>query len=75
MKIIIPMAGTGARFVAAGYKDPKPLIRLASDNRMIMEHVLDMFSEPEDEFIFICNEDTWRRRTCAKSSKPFGPAA
>lgn len=56
MKIIIPMAGTGARFVAAGYKDPKPLIRLSSDNRMIIEHVLDMFTDPTDEFIFICND-------------------
>jgi NDP-sugar pyrophosphorylase family protein len=56
MKIVIPMAGTGARFVAAGYTDPKPLIRLSSDNRMIIEHVLDMFTDPTDEFIFICNE-------------------
>jgi NDP-sugar pyrophosphorylase family protein len=55
MKIIIPMAGTGQRFVDAGYKEPKPLIRL-NDNRRILEHVLDMF--PGDhEFVFICNED------------------
>lgn len=66
MKIIVPMAGTGARFVAQGYPDPKPLIRLSSDNRMIIEHVLDMFNDPGDEFIFICNdrhlEDTQMRR-------------
>jgi NDP-sugar pyrophosphorylase family protein len=52
--------------VAAGYTDPKPLIRLASDNRMIIEHVLDMFQDPDDEFIFICNdrhlEDTKMKR-------------
>lgn len=66
MKIIVPMAGTGARFVAQGYAAPKPLIRLACDNRMIIEHVLDMFNDPSDEFIFICNErhleDTKMRR-------------
>jgi NDP-sugar pyrophosphorylase family protein len=56
MKIVIPMAGTGARFVAAGYKEPKPLIRLSCDNRRIIEHVLDMFTDPSDEFIFICND-------------------
>jgi NDP-sugar pyrophosphorylase family protein len=56
MKIIVPMAGTGARFVAQGYADPKPLIRMSSDNRRVIEHVLDMFQQPEDEFIFICND-------------------
>lgn len=66
MKIIVPMAGTGARFVAQGYDDPKPLIRMACDNRRIIEHVLDMFPDPSDEFVFICNdrhlEDTKMRR-------------
>ena len=66
MKIVIPMAGTGARFIAAGYTEPKPMIRLSSDNRMIIEHVLDMFQDPADEFIFICNdrhlEDTNMKR-------------
>ena len=27
MKVIIPMAGTGNRFVQQGYEDPKPLIK------------------------------------------------
>jgi len=57
MQIVIPMAGSGARFIAAGYKEPKPLITLTCDHRRILEHVLDMFQEPDDEFIFICNED------------------
>jgi NDP-sugar pyrophosphorylase family protein len=56
MKIIVPMAGSGARFVAQGYADPKPLIRMTCDSRRIIEHVLDMFTDPSDEFIFICNE-------------------
>ena len=57
MQIIVPMAGSGARFIAAGYQEPKPLIRLSCDNRRIIEHVLDMFQEPDDRFIFICNEE------------------
>jgi NDP-sugar pyrophosphorylase family protein len=55
MKIVIPMAGIGARFVAKGYCDPKPLIKMACDGRRIIEHVLDVFQDPDDEFIFICN--------------------
>jgi NDP-sugar pyrophosphorylase family protein len=57
MKIVIPMAGAGHRFKAKGYSEAKPLIRLACDNRRIIEHVLDMFQDPDDEFIFICNEE------------------
>jgi NDP-sugar pyrophosphorylase family protein len=53
MKVIIPMAGMGDRFVQRGYKDPKPLIK-AGDKRII-EYILDLFSE-EDEIVFICNE-------------------
>lgn len=53
MKIIVPMAGTGDRFVKAGYRDPKPLIKI--DGKMIIEYILDMFDK-DDDFIFICNE-------------------
>src|SRR5256885_302451 len=56
MKVIVPMAGTGQRFIDQGYSEPKPLIRMTCDNRRIIEHVLDMFPEPGNEFIFICNE-------------------
>ncbi len=53
MKIIIPMAGTGNRFIQAGYSDPKPLIKV--NGKRIIEYVLDMFDK-EDEIYFICNE-------------------
>jgi len=53
MKILIPMAGIGNRFVQAGYTDPKPLIRV--NGRRIIEYILDLF-EPDDEIHFICNE-------------------
>jgi len=53
MKIVIPMAGTGNRFVERGYKDPKPLIKV--NGKRIIEYILDMFDRKNDEFVFICN--------------------
>jgi NDP-sugar pyrophosphorylase family protein len=52
MKVVIPMAGTGDRFVRKGYKDPKPLIEV--NGKRIIEYIYEMFS-PEDEIVFICN--------------------
>jgi len=52
MTIIIPMAGSGQRFVDAGYTVPKPLIRVGT--KCLIEHVVGMFN-PNDHFIFICN--------------------
>jgi NDP-sugar pyrophosphorylase family protein len=53
MKVIIPMAGTGNRFVEKGYDQPKPLIKV--NNKRIIEYILELFSE-QDEIIFICND-------------------
>ncbi len=52
------MAGSGQRFVDAGYTDPKPMIPLADPKgkKRIIEHVVGMFA-PTDEFVFICNSD------------------
>jgi NDP-sugar pyrophosphorylase family protein len=55
MDIIIPMAGGGARFVNAGYKEPKPLIKVGG--KCIVEYVCDMYDRENDGFIFICNEE------------------
>ena len=52
MHIIIPMSGIGKRFIEAGYKAPKPLIRV--DEKTIIEHVCNLFPD-EDKFTFICN--------------------
>jgi NDP-sugar pyrophosphorylase family protein len=54
MKIIIPMAGTGNRFVEKGYTEPKPLIRI--NGKRLIEYVLEAYA-PEDSFVFVCNED------------------
>ena len=54
MNIIIPMAGSGERFVSAGYTDPKPLIKVGGKH--IVEYVCDMFDKNNDNFVFICND-------------------
>ena len=53
MKVIIPMAGLGQRFVDAGYKESKPFIEVAGQK--IIDRIVNMFDE-DDEMIFICNE-------------------
>jgi len=70
MKVIIPMAGTGNRFVEKGYQDPKPLIKI--NNKRIIEYILDLFSE-EDEIVFICNDvhlNTTNMRSVLSSLRP-----
>jgi NDP-sugar pyrophosphorylase family protein len=47
------MAGSGQRFVSAGYADPKPAISV--NGKKIIEYILEMF-DANDEYIFICNE-------------------
>ncbi len=54
MHIIIPMSGQGKRFINAGYKEAKPLIKV--DGKPIIEHVVNLFPG-ETKFTFICNED------------------
>lgn len=58
MKIIIPMSGLGSRFIAAGYKDPKPLIKV--HDKPIIEWVVKMFPDcpqEKNEFVFICRKE------------------
>lgn len=55
LKIVIPMAGYGARLRPHTYSRPKQLIRMAG--KLVLDHVLDTFSTIPDptnsEFIFI----------------------
>lgn len=53
VQLIIPMAGLGQRFLNAGYKEPKPLIKV--DGLPIIEHVVNLFPGTTD-IIFIINE-------------------
>jgi NDP-sugar pyrophosphorylase family protein len=54
MKIIIPMSGIGKRFIEAGYKDPKPLIKV--EGKTIIEHIVNLFDKENDLYVFICND-------------------
>src|SRR3989344_6486451 len=54
MKLVIPMSGSGSRFVQAGYSSLKPLILV--EGRPLIAHVLDMFPGEED-VVFICNQE------------------
>ena len=53
MKVIVPMAGLGQRFVDVGYENPKPMIEVGG--KPIIDRIVDMF-DPKDFIIFICNE-------------------
>jgi len=71
MKIIIPMSGIGKRFIEAGYKDPKPLIQV--ENKLIIEHVINLFDKENDDYVFICNDlhlKTTEMRNILKSIVP-----
>lgn len=52
------MAGLGERFNDAGYKDPKPLIKIRG--KTMIEYVCDMFDKDYDDFVFIVNIDHYR---------------
>src|SRR5689334_11861545 len=54
MQIVIPMAGRGDRFLAAGYTAIKPLIEI--DGLPMIAHVIAMFPG-ETNFLFICAQD------------------
>ncbi len=47
------MSGIGKRFQEAGYRDPKPLIKV--DGYPIIKHVVDLFPGVDD-ITFVCNE-------------------
>ena len=52
MNIVIPMAGAGSRFAAAGYSQPKPFIPL--DGKAMIEHVIDNVGFPGAKFYLLC---------------------
>lgn len=70
MKLVIPMSGSGSRFVAAGYPSLKPLINV--EERPLISHVLDMFPGEED-VIFICNEEHTSTTDILKTLKSLKP--
>ena len=55
MLIIIPMTGYGSRFVAAGYKELKPLIPVMGEP--IIEWIVRGMYSPSDDFLFVCRQE------------------
>ena len=55
MNVIIPMTGYGSRFVAAGYKDLKPFIRIM--DKPIIEWIVKGMYPSDVHFIFVCREE------------------
>ena len=51
MRIVIPMAGYGKRFIEAGYAFPKPLIDV--DGKPMIQRVIENVAVPNAFFIFI----------------------
>ena len=64
MQIVIPMTGNGSRFVAAGYQDLKPFIKV--QGRPIIEWIVQGMYTPDDEFIFVCRGQHFRERPWMK---------
>lgn len=52
MNVIIPMTGYGSRFVAAGYQDLKPFIKIMG--MPIIEWIVTKMYPSEVQFIFVC---------------------
>ena len=55
LNIVIPMAGEGSRFVASGFKTPKPFINVI-DAPMIVK-VLENLYYPEARYILIVRKE------------------
>tara|TARA_Y100000310_G_C20496528_1_gene721818 strand:+ start:200 stop:970 length:771 start_codon:yes stop_codon:yes gene_type:complete len=55
INIIVPMAGKGERFLNAGYKTPKPLLKIGE--KTIIEHIINTMRMPNAQFIFIVRQD------------------
>lgn len=55
MKIVIPMAGEGSRFTAAGYTFPKPLIDV--EGVPMIERVVNNLYELDADFIFLLRKE------------------
>lgn len=55
MKILIPMAGIGQRFVDAGYWLPKPLIDVLG--KPMIERVIENLGGPSKDFVFVVRSE------------------
>jgi len=65
LNIVIPMAGSGSRFLKAGYKDPKPLIDVFG-KPMITQVIKNLIPMQDFKFIFICQKDDFEQYELSK---------
>ena len=70
MNVIIPMAGNSRRFKAAGHTKPKFLLKCG--RWLMIEHVIDMFSE-FDHFHLILNKDHIDEENITTTLKNLAP--
>jgi len=55
MQIMIPMTGYGARFVAAGYKELKPFIKV--QGKPIIQWIIEGMYPGEQNIVFVCRQE------------------
>ena len=55
MQVIIPMTGYGSRFVAAGYKELKPFIKV--QGKPIIQWIIDGMYPGEENIVFIVRQE------------------
>jgi len=55
INIVIPMAGEGSRFVAAGYQKPKPFIDV--DGKPMVVRVMENLGYPDAQYILIARKE------------------
>lgn len=74
LNIVVPMAGAGSRFVAAGYVDPKPLVRVHGVPmiRLVIENLRPRL---EHRFIFLCQDAHLRKYDLAAMLQCWAPGS
>jgi dTDP-glucose pyrophosphorylase len=61
INIVIPMAGEGSRFIAAGYEKPKPFIDV--NGKPMIEHVIENLKCENARYILIGREEHLQRES------------
>ena len=74
LNIVIPMAGAGSRFVAAGYVDPKPLVPLHGIP-MIRLVIDNLRPQREHRFIFLCQQVHLQKYDLAAKLQRWAPGS
>lgn len=72
LNIVVPMAGRGSRFAAAGYKMPKPLIDV--HGHYMIEYVTkNLTPQVEHRFIYICQQEHLKKFDLANKLEAIAP--